>query len=221
MIRLPQSDQRLTIIGKTGSGKTWHGLWHLSRFDFSFPVIIFDLKGDENILSLYEIRGVKKFEGIKPPKKNGIYILSYNLDNFAYINQVLKNIYYTGHIFLFIDEASSMKQISSFQNILIQGRSRVIPTIQMVQRPSNVSRYAFSEAEFFQIFFISDKRDRDIIRGFTPLKEQDYQLIPSETHRSIMVDVDRGKKIIVKSIDSLDKIFNTIALKLRKKVNKI
>ena len=46
MIKFPDNSQRITIIGRTGSGKTHAALWHLSIRDLkNLPWVIINSKG--------------------------------------------------------------------------------------------------------------------------------------------------------------------------------
>jgi hypothetical protein len=72
-LRLPTDAQRITIIGKTGSGKTQGAAWLLAHRSFDKkPWIILDFKYDE---LLGEISGIKEI-GVRDalPKKPGLYI---------------------------------------------------------------------------------------------------------------------------------------------------
>lgn len=72
-IKYPTDTERITIIGKTGSGKTQGAAWLLSGRSYtSKPWIVFDYKYDT---LLNEIPGTKHIEvGSKLPKKPGLYL---------------------------------------------------------------------------------------------------------------------------------------------------
>jgi hypothetical protein len=52
--------------------------------------------------------------------------------------------------------------------ILQQGRSKRIPVIACSQRPVNVVRGIFSEANFFCLYRLNDRRDYRQVEGFMP-----------------------------------------------------
>jgi len=56
----------------------------------------------------------------------------------------------------------------AFPAILQQGRSKRIPVIACSQRPVSVPRPLFSEANFFAIYRMVDKRDYKVVEGFVP-----------------------------------------------------
>ena len=72
MIRLPDDSKRLYIIGRTGSGKTVAGVWHLSHRSWrKMPWVIVDYKGDELIARL----PATEIRNWKVPSEPGLYIL--------------------------------------------------------------------------------------------------------------------------------------------------
>ena len=56
----------------------------------------------------------------------------------------------------------------AFQAILTQGRSKEIPAIILTQRPVWISRFVFSEADFYAVFHLNDRRDQKSVAEFTP-----------------------------------------------------
>jgi len=69
---------------------------------------------------------------------------------------------------LFVDEASLMPDRDAFRAILQQGRSKRIPCVICTQRPVDVKRAVFSEASYFCIYRMTDKRDYRTVEGFVP-----------------------------------------------------
>ena len=60
-IRLPGNSDRLVVIGRTGTGKTQAGLWHLSLKNFkTFPFVMVDAKGDSLINEISNMPGVER-----------------------------------------------------------------------------------------------------------------------------------------------------------------
>ena len=62
-----------------------------------------------------------------------------------------------------------LKNSKAIEAIYIQGRSKEVPVITLTQRPNWLSRFAFSEAEFFQVFRLNDDRDKDTVYNFAKL----------------------------------------------------
>lgn len=165
-MRLPTDQNRTTIIGSTGSGKTQFACWLLSSRDFHRkPWIIFDFKRDELIgeLDAKEI----PITG-KPPKKPGLYVVRLipGTQDDA-IEKFLWLCYHQERIGLYIDEGYSVdKNSKALRAILTQGRSKRIPVICLSQRPNWISRFILSEASFFAVFRLTDEDDIVTVKRF-------------------------------------------------------
>lgn len=166
---LPDDTQRLTIIGKTGSGKTQAALWHLSQRSItSRPWVIFDLKLDpvfEELPAVHEISLTEKL-----PKHPGLYICHPTPADVEEVEAMMWRIWERERIGVYVDEGYMIPARSAaFQSILTQGRSKSIPVIMLTQRPAWVTRFAFSEADYIQFFKLTDARDAKTAKQFIPL----------------------------------------------------
>jgi hypothetical protein len=167
--RLPGGDARTTVIGATGSGKTTCGAWLLSkqRFD-KRPWICVDFKRE----LLFDTVGLPPIQELdlhtKLPKRPGLYLVSPRPDQEDMLEAWLWRVWERENIGLFVDEASLMPERDAFRAILQQGRSKRLPVIACTQRPVSVARPLFSEASFFAVYRMSDKRDYRVVEGFIP-----------------------------------------------------
>jgi hypothetical protein len=169
--RWPEGDARLSLIGATGTGKTTAGLWFLShvRFD-KRPWLAIDFKNEE----LFDRIGFPPIRllplGKLPAKRDrGLFLTAPLPGEERELDTLLWRIWERGNIGLFIDEASLMPDSNAFRAILQQGRSKRIPVIACMQRPVGVIRPLFSEATYFGIWRVQDKRDYKVIEGFVPV----------------------------------------------------
>jgi hypothetical protein len=167
--RFPGGDARTTVIGATGSGKTTCGLWLLShqRFD-KRPWLILDFKREP----IFDVVGFPPIEEwslqSKPPRQKGLYLISPLPTQLEAVEDFLWRVFERGNIGLYIDEASLMPDTGAFQAILQQGRSKRIPVISCTQRPVSVARPVFTEAFYYCVYRVADKRDYKIVEGFVP-----------------------------------------------------
>ncbi len=170
--RLPDTTQRLAINGRNGSGKTMFASWILSQAAFDkIPYVIVDYKEEDLIKQIDYARPLEFRE--KLPARPGLYVLHPvpKVDDVA-LEQWLWRVWKRGNLGLYFDEAHAVPVRSgAFQAILTQGRSKHIPAIVISQRPSLVSRFVFSEANFYAMFHLNDKRDRETVAAFTPVGE--------------------------------------------------
>lgn len=135
------------------------------------PWVVLNFKGDELINEIGEEFG--KFIDITdaPPKKPGLYVANVLAESDDEMEKFFKLMWEKGKIGLYVDEGYMIKNRSKyFRSLLTQGRSLKIPIITLSQKPVYVDRFVFSEADFHQIFFLSDDRDEDVAREFAPYK---------------------------------------------------
>lgn len=158
------------------------------RFD-KRPWVIVDFKR-EQIFDLVGMPPLKPIGFDTVPKKRGtVYILSPTPGQDYLLEQWLWKVWQRENIGLFIDEASLMPDLDAWQAILQQGRSKRIPTISCTQRPVMVKRAVFSEASFFCLYRVQDKRDVKVVEGFVPA---DLSL-PLPPHHWRWYDVSRNR----------------------------
>lgn len=210
-MRLPNDTQRISIIGKTGSGKTFAAVWHLSQRSFDkMPWIIFDFKMDAllNKLGATEI-SIKD----SPPKKAGLYIVHPLPDETEEVEEFLWKIWRKEKTGVYIDEGYMVSNSSAFRALLTQGRSKKIPMIILSQRPVWLSRFVFSEADFFQVFWLNDARDRKTVQAFLPV-DISKRL---EDFNSFYYDVNRDQVNILLPVPKENKLLDVFEERLTTK----
>jgi len=165
-ISLPGTDSRTYIVGSTGSGKTFAGVFQLmlTDFDTNRPAIIFDFKRDKLLNSL----GATEIDVYsRPPTKPGLYIVHPipEQDDEA-VTLMMRRIWENEDTIVYIDEGYMVGNRNKALNLLLtQGRSKHVQMIILSQRPVWVSRFVRSEADFFQVFRLNDQTDYDTIQG--------------------------------------------------------
>lgn len=201
------------ITGRTGTGKTVAAVWHLSLRDLDkSPWIVIDYKTDELINSIDKAEHVDV--GFVPKKKaTGIFIAHPvpEADDEAVNNWLLK-LWERGRVGVYTDEGYMVAGCPAFNLLLTQGRSLRIPMITLSQRPVWVSRFNFSEADFFQMFELSDKRDQKTVQSFVPYSlEAELPL-----YHSYYYDVAKKKLTNLLPVPHESVILQTIEDKLKK-----
>lgn len=215
MFTFPRIDQRVSIIGKTGSGKTQFGAWLLSnaRFDL-IPYVIIDFKGEQLFQECTRIRDID-YKTI--PKKPGLYRLNCGVteDEKESLSKWLWAVWERERCGLYFDEAYMLprEKGSAYEAILTQGRSKRIPAISLTQRPSWITRFVFSEADYFAMFRLNDMRDIDTLGAFVP-QGINQTLLPK--YHCNWYDVGADKITIVKPVPDADHIKERIDSRLRK-----
>lgn len=211
--RLPNDTQHIALIGRNGSGKTQAALWHLSRRRFDLmPVTIVDFKRDEHIAGIeaYEIPVGEA------PTEPGIFVVRPDTspESMALLAQTLDKIYHLENQGIWFDEAfmlGSHKDVETvFERLLMQGRSKRIPMIILVQRPVWVSRFVFSESSFFQLFHLQDKRDVATVAAVVP--ERAFIRLPD--FHSAYYDVGRDQVDFLAPVPSETEILTRINSRL-------
>lgn len=179
MFTLPRSDERTLVLGSTGSGKTTMGAWLLSLAPFDeMPYVIIDYKRDKllNSIDFRRELGLNEF-----PKEPGLYHLKPNpVSDDDDVEKWLHGIWSQQNVGLYADEALRIPtgRTGSFEGILTQGRALRIPVISLSQRPVDLTRYAFSEANHVVSFNLTDRRDRKKVSEYIPLDDEHLANLP-------------------------------------------
>ena len=164
-MRMPDDSQRLAIMGKTGSGKTQAAKWHLSERNFDqMPWIIYDFKQDQLVNS---IPGLRELDLDTLPVDPGVYIVHPLPSDQDAVEAHLWGVWDKGRIGVYVDEGYMMgRDNPGFNALLTQGRSKTIPMIICSQRPAWITRFLFSESDFYQVFYLNDRRDQKTVGEF-------------------------------------------------------
>jgi hypothetical protein len=204
--KLPNDSQRTVVIGKTGSGKTQAATWLLSQKNFSRrPFIAIDFKLDELLNSIPGIEELGLDDKI-PKKGGGLFITHPIPGEEDKVEDFLWKIWAKGNTGLFIDESYMVaKNSPAFQAILTQGRSKKIPVIMCTQRPTNISRFCFSESEFVYLMLLADERDKKTVREFVPA---DFSK-PLPPYHGYWYDGVQNESYVLKPVPDRDTILNT------------
>jgi hypothetical protein len=211
--RLPGTDQRILVMGRTGSGKTHMGLFQLSVRDYTErPWVIMNSKNDADINA---IDGAKELSlTAQVPTEPGIYIIRPRPDvDDAALLDFLWRVWEQENVGLFIDEGYMIpKNNTAFRAILTQGRSKHISMIINTQRPVYLDRFAISEADFYQVFHMNDREDRNTIGRFLPDVDLDRRL---EQYHSLYYDVARDQLNEFKPAPSMSSIQTNFRTRLK------
>jgi hypothetical protein len=208
--RLPSDQNRLAIVGATGTGKTQAAQWHLShrRYDV-MPWIVYNFKADESIDSIPYIREVGLDE---LPTQPGVYVARPlpDLDDEA-VDHQMRAIWKRGNIGVWVDEGYMISPRNrSFQMLLTQGRSKNVPMIVLSQRPVWMNRFVFSESEFYQVFRLQHRKDRETMAQIVPA-DFDNPLPP---YHSWYYDAAMNRVSVTRPVPDLSVIHNTFARRL-------
>jgi hypothetical protein len=87
------------------------------------------------------------------------------------------------------------------------------------QRPVWITRWAFSEASFIQVFDLNDQRDIDTVESFVPIDwEHELELKP---HHSWYYEIERNQLFKFKPCPDMPEIRKRFAAKLYRRFVKI
>ena len=208
-IRLPRPSDRIAIIGRTGSGKTQAAVWHLSQQNIDrMPWIVLDYKNDVLINDIAKAQYI--YFSSPVPKLPGIYILSLLPGQEEELEEYLWKVWERGGIGIYTDEGYMVGKSKAFEACLTQGRSKKIPMITLSQRPSWISKFVFSEANFFQVFHLNDREDRKAVQRFIPASIE--KRLPE--YHSRYYDVDKDVLAEFAPVPPADKLLADIDAKL-------
>jgi len=164
-----QSNSRVFVTGKTGSGKTY---WAITQLLGYGRIVFHDRKWENhNLIRTLHFTPAHTPEEliwlIQHNKKRILY--QPNADGEEDFNTVCEIIYKTGNIAIMVDEVGSYTTGNRiphwFSEILRLGRNRGIGVISLSQRPKEIPNTIISESEFIIMFRLQLKDDRRKLEG--------------------------------------------------------
>jgi len=169
-----KSNERLAVLGKTGSGKT---TWTLKRvWEPLDRVIMYDWKDQHaddlpapRIESLEEVREALFAEKEEHRVEKFVYVPDPFEKSTEHFDQLCKLVWEKGDTHLIADELKGVYQegggvkpiTDHHEAIMTRGRARGIGVSNLSQRPKKIPLEAISEAEHVVAFRLNLKDDRD------------------------------------------------------------
>lgn len=174
------------------------------------PWVVYNWKSDR---SIDNIPGKIDIGLDEIPKRPGVYVVHPHPNEFEEVERHMWAIWQKQGIGVYVDEGYMVGNNNpAFRSLLTQGRSREIPIITLSQRPVWMDRFVFSESEFFQVFRLQHKKDRQSVEQFVPV---DLSKRLPEYH-SYYYDVAADKMTVLKPVPVIEKIYQTFDVRLSK-----
>lgn len=205
-------------MGRTGSGKSQAALWHLSLASIETrPWIILDFKGDDAINSI-DLAEHIEYADVHKKLSPGVYVLHPTPGEKEQMEKFMYGVWGRENTGVLVDEGYMMQDNDAFLACLTQGRSKQIPMIVLTQRPAWISRFVFSEADFYQVFALNDERDRKTISSFVPGDFRRAKKLPD--YHSYYYDVGKDQLNTLGPVPEMEEILEKIDSRLDKKRRK-
>jgi len=216
VFRIPQPDQRTTIIGKTGSGKTQAGAFLLAHMPFDqVPWVIFDFKREKLFMEIepreLSLETERDWAKLNQP---GLFIVRPRPDQEAQVETLLWHIWDKEYCGVYVDEGSMFEKSKPYEALLTQGRSKNIPVITLTQRPVWITKFAFSEADYLQIFRLNTEMDRKTVGSYIDSDVRDVVNKRLPDFYSYWYDAAQGKVVVLRPVPDRQWIIATLRARL-------
>ena len=185
-----RKNERVVVVGATGSGKTFTALWLLRLFYKRIQILIINTSDDEQIHKLDGIHVTKATQLTKyrfPQNPLLIYTPEASENNPVTLDSVLQWVYLRKNTFVYIDEGTNLndgvpRPKEGFLNCYTRGRRRNVGMMFATQRPVNVPLVVFTEAEWVFLHNLRRQKDRVIVADYT-----DDAMLPPVTGHNVRI----------------------------------
>jgi len=167
------TDERVTVFGTTGAGKTWFICWLMDKFSRKVPVIILDVKNEYSGIPEANRDWLKETKGIS--RITHIVHKGRDIRDFKVISEyVFQNAFNRGNICVVAEEIGNYIQKSGnlyevaphFAKYLTQGRKRNCSLIATSQRSQFIRTDIPSQSEHIFCFNLSSKHDLESVKYY-------------------------------------------------------
>jgi hypothetical protein len=217
---MPDDSQRTLIIGRTGGGKSMEAAHHLSQRSIdTMPWVIIDTKGDD-VMARLPITAPRRLEDGPPPvDEPGLYVVHAEVEDQGRggpLTDFLTAVYHQGNTGIVLDEAAILgQQNRALRLLLTMGRSKKCPLIMCSQRPVYIDKYAMTESEFIQVFYIQYKQDQKTVHECVPENLLDFEHLQNlPLYHSAYYDVRRNSVSYLPPCPDFQSIYDTILSRL-------
>jgi hypothetical protein len=179
-----QAGDRYLIAGQSGSGKSVATAFIATHA--KQPVFVFDVKGEEHYQRAFSGHFVIASEADQALRwlswadgeKVRAVIYQPMLGELSRIQDIATSLFRVilaqGNWCVVVDEAYSLGDCEGLVAALTRGRSLGVTTLVATQRPRWVTRFAFTEATHFFVFYLQDVEDKKRVAEFTAIKAEDF-----------------------------------------------
>lgn len=216
--RLPGTSHRVGIFGRTGTGKTRKGVWVLSHAPFDkLPYVVLDYKLERLFSRVDRVRPIGLTE--KPPKAPGLYIIQpeHTEEDDNAVEAWLWEIHKRENCGVYVDEGYGLDAKSrALRACLTQGRSKNLPFIFLSQRPSWISPFVVSEADFLDVFQLTLPQD---VQKVSEIMGRENAILSQSLpeYHSLWYDVAKARSFVMAPVPSDDEILDRIDTRLKPK----
>jgi hypothetical protein len=212
--RLPDASHRVGIFGRTGTGKTRKGVWVLSWAPFDkVPYVVLDYKLERLFSRIDRVREIGLDE--KPPKAPGLYIARPSPNDDDAVEAWLWNIHERENCGVYVDEGYGIDAKSkALRAVLTQGRSKRLPCIFLSQRPSWISPFVVSEADFLDVFQLTLPQD---VQKVSEIMGRENAILSQSLpeYHSLWFDVAKNRARIMTPVPDDETILDRIDQRLK------
>jgi hypothetical protein len=168
-MRLLGIQDRISIVGRTGSGKTVGAGFHALAIPIEdMPLLIYNFKGDELIEQIGEHPEVKHITTAQFPDGPGVWIVNPLPGEEDRVEEQLWRVWARRYTAVWFDEGYMITGSKAYRAILTQGRSLRIPAISVSQRPVWMDVFSFTEATYFHVYDLVNAADRKKMMEYVP-----------------------------------------------------